>query len=565
MSSKKLFVLVFLSLTFFFLQCAKQGMPPGGPKDLTPPEVVKTHPLKDSVRVGLDTKIEISFSERMSEKKTQDAVFVSPLPKTPFEFKWHKKRLSIYPKELLLMDKTYVVTLGTDAMDLHGNRMKSPFCFAFSTGDFIDSGFISGFVYSDKKSMSGVLILAYLLSEKEPDPSLFLPDYVTQTDEKGGYQLKNLSFGTYRLFAILDKNKDYLLDVEKELVGVTTHDVKLNSKSFRKDNMNFFLFKQDTTKPNLVECKVLNENLISVEFDELIDPRKLVNPEAYLISYEEKPEETFKIKKVYSLYKNFQKAFLITDELEPKRKYKLSVSNVEDKFENRIDPEKNFCFFTGADLPDTSRLKILATSPPDKEKIVPLGTEIKIFFEKPPEKLSVEKSFALKEKEDEKIEGNYFWDDPVTFVFVPENLLSGQKEYRLELKNKVADLAGNLLDTIPFEISFTTLNPDTLGSLSGRVEVLSEIDGKEIFIILSKIEPPKLDYQKILKKPNEFLFDSILPGTYLLSAFIDLDCDQKFDFGNPYPFLPSEPKIIYPDTLNVRSRWETEGVLFEFK
>jgi hypothetical protein len=35
--------------------------------------------------------------------------------------------------------------------------------------------------------------------------------------------------------------------------------------------------------------------------------------------------------------------------------------------------------------------------------------------------------------------------------------------------------------------------------------------------------------------------------------------------GNPEPFSPMEQFKIYADTINVRSRWETEGVEIEFQ
>jgi len=515
--------------------------------------------------VSLETKIEIFFSESMMQKKTQEAVFVSPLPKTPFEFKWHKKRLEVIPQEPLLKDKTYVVSLGTDATDSHGNSLISPFSFAFSTGDLIDSGFVSGCVYSGKKVAPGITVSAYLFAQNEPELPYVLPDYVTQTDEKGRYELKNLSFGTYRLFAIDDINKDFLLDLESEQAGITTSDVELNYQFFRKENMDFFLSKQDTTKPSLVECEALNKNLIRVTFDQPIDLQKLVNPKSYLITSGEKPKSTLEIKLVYSLHNQDQNSFLITDDLDSKTEYELKVTDLTDQSGNEINPEKNKCFFSGTDSPDTAKLKILATSPEDKEKIVSLDKKLKIFFEKPPEKTSVEKAFLLKEKDGIEIKGQYFWVNPVTFVFEPESILSGETEYEIELKDEVKDLFGNSLDTIPFEVSFATLNPDTLGSLSGEVMLLSENQDKEIFVTLSKIESPELDYQKLLEAPGEFLFDSILPGKYILSAFVDLDQDQKFDFGKLYPFSPSEPKAIYPDTISVRSRWETEGIVIEFK
>jgi len=569
MKLQKLFILIFLSSIFF--HCAKEGMPPGGPEDLTPPEVVSTLPKADFTNVDIQAKIELGFSERMNREKTEEAIFVSPLPKKPLEFKWHKNRFTLIPPELLLKDKTYVITVGTFASDLHGNKMKKPFSFAFSTGSSIDSGFISGEARIEDEKEPGINIWAYFLSDTSgPDPSKALPDYVTQTDKEGEYQLRNLALGKYRLFTVKDLNRDLLWNSDQELIGITSEDVILSKEIVTKENINFFLAKKDTTKPALVDCRALDRNKIRLEFDKSLDPTSIFNPDNYVIRSEADPKKNLKVNLVYFQGTNTKNIYLVTEEQKLKEKYRVIVSGIKEESGNSIDTSQNFCLFDGSGLPDTLGLSILSSLLKDKEKNVFLDTEIKIYFDEPPDKTSVEKSFTLTDANGREVTGRKEWENPTVFVFSPDSLLEGKTEYKMGFKETINDLWGNQLKTFPFIINFTTIDPETLGSLSGKVELLDkEKKGParpgEIVIIAQRLEPPKINYQKVLEKPGNFLFDAILPGEYIVSAFIDEDGNKKFSLGNLYPFVPSELKVFSPDTVSVRSRWETEGVDLKFK
>ena len=564
MKLEKLFILIFSFLIFF--HCAKEGMPPGGAEDLTPPEVISTFPKADSTNVDIQTKIVLSFSERMNREKTEEAVFISPLPKKPFEFKWDKNRLTLIPAEPLLKDKTYVITVGTFASDLHGNKMKKPFTFAFSTGSFTNSGFISGDARIEDKKEPGINIWAYVLSETTGvDPSKILPDYVTQTDKEGEYQLKHLALGRYRLFAVKDLNRDLLWNIDQELIGVTSEDVILSKERVTRENINFFLAKKDTTKPALVDCRALDRNKIRLEFDKSLNPSSILNPDNYVIRPETDPDKNLKVNLVYFQGTNTKNIYLVAEEQKFKEKYRVIVSGIKDESRNSIDTSQNSCLFDGSVLSDTSGLSILSTLPPDKEKNVFLVTQIRIYFDEPPEKNSVENSFTLTDANGREVAGTKEWENPTACVFSPDSLLEGKTEYKMEFKENLKDLLGNPLKTFPFIVNFTAIDPETLGSLSGKVELLDTEKKEGIFIIAQKFEPPTVNYQKVLEKPGNFLFDAILPGKYIISAFLDADGNKKFSLGNPCPFIPSELKVFYSDTVSVRSRWETEGVDLQFK
>jgi len=121
------------------------------------------------------------------------------------------RKLIIEFPDSLKKDRTYVLTIGTDAVDLRRNRMENSFQLAFSTGEKLDQGRISGTVYGNS-GIEGTIIGAYTLQpEQEVNPAQITAEYVTQCNTTGDYRLSYIAPDNYRLFAINDKDgKDHL-------------------------------------------------------------------------------------------------------------------------------------------------------------------------------------------------------------------------------------------------------------------------------------------------------------------------------------------------------------------
>ena len=553
-----------LILSSIFLFCAKEGMPPGGPEDKTPPRVVATFPAAGSTRVVTDVKIEIAFTERMEKKTTEESIFISPLPETPWGFSWHKNRFDLKPREPLKSKTTYVITIGTGAVDLRRNRMRESYSFAFSTGDFIDSCEISGETQTEGKREAGISIWAYPLDGKAGvDILKDKPTYVTQTDFEGKYILKNLRFDRYRLLAVKDKNGDLEWDIEEEPLGVTTQDVTLDSAIFSRENMNFALTLKDTIHPSLIRCQALDRNRIELDFDENLKGKSIYDVSNYVITVQKNPVQRLEVLLAYLAGDDRSKVFLVTGEMDPAAQYLLVVSNVQDESGNKIDAALSSSSFAGTGAADTVNLQVLSTQPKDGEKDVALDSYVKIFFSEPPEQKSLESNFILKDENEEQVKGESFWESPVIFVFKPDSLLWSRNAYKVELR-EVIDLSANPLDDSLFEMSFTTLNKDTLGFVSGEVKVIENKKGN-IVVVLDQTDSEDIVYQISLESAGEFSFDMVLPGKYLAKAFLDEDKDGEHDIGTIFPYVPAEPYTAFPDTIPVRSRWETEGVHLIFE
>jgi len=554
-------------------------MPPGGPEDTTPPKVISVSPKPDSTGVDLNKKIEITFSERMSEEPTEGAIFISPYPQKPLDFKWHGKTLLISSSEPFLNDKTYVVTIGTDAQDFRRNRLSQSYTFAFSTGKSLDFGSISGVVWVKQsigfQKETGISIWAYFLTPErlKIDPEKEKPDYVTQTDEEGKYSLNNLSLGKYRIFAVKDADKDLWWSWESEAIGVTTEDVELTEQNKSNAFINFVLDKIDKSPLKLLNCSIMNKNLVKLEFDKEMDERSVLDSTNFVTS-SVSTQPPLKIVSVFYQGMDTKTIFLLTEGTNPKERYELKILGVKDKAGNSLDTDSNTCLFDGSEISDTVGPKIIAVSPKDAQINVPLDTKIKLNFDQPPEPQGIESNFSLLDSNKVKTTGKVEWSNPNTFIFSPDSLLFGKMPYKINLSGgEIRNLLGNIYikDSI-FVSSFTTLNPDTLGSVSGKVEIDEKNKSATIILSLWQIEPTGLWYQITLpqsgysdgKLAESFLFERILPGKYFLSGYLDLNKDGNFTLGQPEPFSPLEPFALYPDTVYVRSRWETEGVELKF-
>jgi uncharacterized protein (DUF2141 family) len=560
---------IILFLVFFpLLHCAKEGMPPGGPEDTTPPKVVMTSPLSDSTHIALRSKIKITFSERMQQESVEGALFVSPFPQTPLEYGWQGKTLTLSSSEPWQKDRTYVVSIGTGAQDLHRNRINQTFTFAFSTGASIDQGSIAGEVWVKKGAGLGkdieIGVWAYLLSEErsEVHPDKEKPDYVTQADEQGKYALKSLGWGKYRLFAVKDVNRDVLWSGEDEIVGVTTKDVTLSPENLSEAFVDFVLDKIDLSPPQLLNCRALNRNLVRLEFSEKMDDKSALDTSSYELSL---ASDHTSLPVISSFYPDddTKTIFLLTAEMSSNVTLDLKVPGLKDQAGNMMDTVYNSCKFEGSVSPDTAGLHVLSVSPSNQARQVPLDAKIRLSFSQPPITGTVENNFSLVDSNHSQVPGKFEWKTPNTIVFSPDSLLSGKMSYTINLTGKgIRNLLGTtyLQDSL-VSSSFVIINPDTLGEVSGKV-VLNRSGDVSADLILTLWEPGGngASYQIHPSTPDHFLFERILPGKYFLSGYLDLNHDRTFNLGRIDPYSPLEPFSVYPDTVYIRSRWETEGV-----
>ena len=219
--------------------CAREGMPPGGPRDRIPPWVVETDPPAGSTHVPLDVSPKLTFSERIQPRSIEGNLFIAPIVEFEAEASWRGNEITVRFEEPLLADRTYIITVGTGFRDMRSNRMDSTFVYALSTGPNIEKGEVNGLTVHDGQPARNTYVWAYNLAGKpEPDPAGTTPDYLTQAGRDGTFSFTHLSAGRYRLFAFLDQGRDRLYDAGVDPIGVPTRDVVLSDEGMTDEGMN---------------------------------------------------------------------------------------------------------------------------------------------------------------------------------------------------------------------------------------------------------------------------------------------------------------------------------------
>ena len=197
------------AVSMVLVACASIGSPEGGPRDYTPPRVMKTSPEAGSVNFK-GNKVEITFDEIINLKDQQKKVIISPAPKTQPLIRTVGKKVTIEFRDELEENTTYVIDFSNAIEDNNeGNRLDG-FSFAFSTGDQIDTLAVSGIVLraNDLEPMQHVVVGIH--SNLDDTAFTRLPlERLCRTNDRGQFTLRNLKPGNYHVFALNDVDGDY--------------------------------------------------------------------------------------------------------------------------------------------------------------------------------------------------------------------------------------------------------------------------------------------------------------------------------------------------------------------
>ena len=189
--------------------CASIGSPEGGPRDYTPPQVVKTSPAPGTLNFK-GNKVEITFDEIVNLKDQQKKVIISPAPRTMPLIRTVGKKVTVEFRDPLEENTTYVIDFSNAIEDNNESNQLDGYTFAFSTGDQIDTLAVSGIVLraNDLEPMQHVIV--GLHSNLDDTAFTNLPlERVSRTNDRGKFTLRNLKPGSYHVFALNDVDGDY--------------------------------------------------------------------------------------------------------------------------------------------------------------------------------------------------------------------------------------------------------------------------------------------------------------------------------------------------------------------
>jgi len=537
--------------------CANQLPPGGGEVDKIPPEVVEVYPSDETINFD-DNYIEIEFSEYVDKRSFQEALFISPFIEGGLDYNWTGTTVTVEFKEKLKKDITYTVNIGSDVVDLNNkNRMANSYTFTFSTGNKIDRRIITGKVYAEKPE--GVLIYAYRLRNETDTLLKSKPDYVSQTGNTGDYELKGLSESNYRIFAVLDAYRDLIYDLDQDLIGIPYKDISLMAEDTLFTDLNFKLFKADTTAPRFLKGIMTDEKHILVTLTEEID-KSLLTPSNYALVDSTTNEKSL-IRFVYRKYgKPDELIFVPQDKLNIDNSFYITADVLKDSLNNKY--RNDFIHLTITDRPDTSTLKVIATEPKQNGSVDFVDPKIKIYFDDGFVKNDIQKNITFTDTLGKGIPFKINFDDDATLIVSPLKDLKADKDYIIKFNlNKFIDAAGNKRDSL-YQFKFSTFSGLDFTGVSGNVGNLdNEINP---VLVLESYDVKDLRYQKKLINEN-FEFDRIEAGKYFLWYYSDADSNFQYDYGWPQPLKYSERFFVYKDTLKLKPRWTVTDVQFNLK
>jgi Bacterial Ig-like domain len=256
------------------LACASPGMPPGGPPDVAPPQIVAIIP--DSGSVGVKPKeVVFRFDEVVAEKPPavttlSDLFLISPRDGVP-DASWHRDAIAVKPTHGWRANTSYTVIMMRGLADIRGNVRKTGATTFFSTGPTIPRTRISGNAFD---WVSGAPATGALIESFVPPDSIH--PYVAVADSSGAFVLEHLPTGRYTVRGYIDRNKNLGIDPSEPWDSVSVN----LTDSVRTE---LLLFTHDSVPPRIRDVVKVDSLTLTVTFDKPVDPTQTLTAANFAI------------------------------------------------------------------------------------------------------------------------------------------------------------------------------------------------------------------------------------------------------------------------------------------
>lgn len=212
-----------MSLTL--VNCAKRGVPTGGPLDSLPPVFVKATPPNFSTNFDRN-EIRIYFDEFIKLKDLQKQLIISPpiINRVISPQGSASKFIKIDIQDTLAENTTYVFNFGLSIVDNNEGNPFASFKYVMSTGDYIDSLKVRGTIIDAVEATPDnfVTVMLYEADSTYTDSTVFkkAPLYVTNTlDSMQTFELDYLRPGKYALLAMKDEDANFTFQPKKDKIA----------------------------------------------------------------------------------------------------------------------------------------------------------------------------------------------------------------------------------------------------------------------------------------------------------------------------------------------------------
>ena len=205
-------IVLTVACCLFSHSCANtKAAPSGGPKDTIPPVLLKIEPADRTRNMPTaDVKIALTYDEYTVVKEAS-GIYLSPPTKHSPTAKVKGKSIVVTLRDTLAENTTYTIDFNNALADNNEGNMAPRFTYVFSTGDTIDSMYLTGTVLDCEKltPVKGALVALY---EDLSDSAcmLSLPAAATRTDDWGYFVIRNVKPVAYQIYAYSDEDRDNL-------------------------------------------------------------------------------------------------------------------------------------------------------------------------------------------------------------------------------------------------------------------------------------------------------------------------------------------------------------------
>lgn len=220
-------IIVYKALLYIFAcalwSCANRGVgPQGGPKDETPPVIIKETPLNGTTDFH-ETLITLQFDEYVQLNDVANEVLISPPQQKAPIVKAVGKKITVSFEEGLSDSTTYAIDFGKAICDNNERNPMQNYVFSFSTGPVIDTLEVSG-VLIDAETLNPVSGVYVGLHSDLSDTAIVSFPFrnIARTNDEGEFRIQNIHPGAYHLFALNDVSKDYLYQPGEGLAFLDT-------------------------------------------------------------------------------------------------------------------------------------------------------------------------------------------------------------------------------------------------------------------------------------------------------------------------------------------------------
>lgn len=585
-NSKSLYYIFIIIAAAVMYSCANTGNPSGGPIDKTPPIFMRSNPTPNAVNVK-DRKIEIFFDEIVTLKDPSTKIIVSPAQTEMPRMSALGRKVTVELVDSLLPNTTYTIDFSNSIQDNNEGNAIDNFAFAFSTGSVIDSMRVSGYVLDSRtlEPMQSVVVglqsnLAGSAFHKEKLQRVAL------TNDRGQFTIRNVSPGSYHIFALKDLDRDYkfgnptediaFLDSiivpsigSREAADTVYNDLNEIDTIMRATRPAYFpndillsMFNEDRKSQYLANNLRVDSTRISLTFAAASDTL----PSLSIVGRNDVPDQWYTLERS-------QTNDTLTYWIRPPHLVSADTLMVATTY-LRTDTASNLSWGT-----DTLKFTFQRQKAKKKKKneetdsleqirfmeLHPLanGTQevyapLLLQTGTPIERYSRE-AFHLQRKLQND---TTFYPAEIKSIALRDSTLSRRDlmlkvdwepgaAYTLAVDSlAMTDIYG--LQTKPLKVDFNVRKMEEYGNIVFNIPAVRDsaivelLDGTEKIVLRA---PVKSHRAELL---------NLLPGKYYARLFIDRNGNGKYDTGNYDMHLQPEETVYYPGAINLKKNWDVE-------